>query len=157
MEVRNQRTAQSLLASCRVLHFSGPVRLEPQLCPRAPCGTVEKHVLGVVEEEKEKRPPFYFPSSKPVFFFWATEGNEEGRAGEDMQCTRCFRSILPVARTSISIYLYYESLFKCLTCLPCLLIPYWTSLPKKPTDSMFWHSTLTLRKTFFISINLIYR
>lgn len=70
MEVRNQRTAQSLLASCSPLLRSrsfGATTLPPR--PMWPCPTVEKHVLGVVEEEKEKRPPFYFPSSKPVFYF----------------------------------------------------------------------------------------
>lgn len=157
MEVRNQRTAQSLLASCSPLLRSrsfGATTLPPR--PMSNCWKARTGRCWRRERE-ETTILFSFFQAGFLFSFWATEGNEEGRAGEDMQCTRCFRLILPVARTSISIYLYYESLFKCLTCLPCLLIPYWTSLPKKPTDSMFWHSTLTLRKTFFISINLIYR
>lgn len=67
---------------------------------------------ALLKKRKRRDHHFIFLLPSRFFFGGATEGNEEGRSGEDMQCTRCFRLILPVTRTSIPIYLYYESLFK---------------------------------------------
>lgn len=105
MEVRNQRTAQSLLASCSPLLRSrsfGATTLPPR--PMSNCWKARTGRCWRRERE-ETTILFSFFQAGFLFSFWATEGNEEGRAGEDMQCTRCFRLILPVARTSIYIYI----------------------------------------------------